>query len=89
MNLWGFTPSVIGELERGFGEFLADGPGAKDEFYLPVAVAEAVAAARARVRVVPAASRWCGMTSAADRETVRSSLAELTEEGVYPEQLWR
>jgi len=88
MNLWGFTPSVIGELKGRFKTFLAGAPGGKDEFYLPVAVAEVVAEGRARVRVVPAESRWCGMTSATDRGQVQRTLRELTDEGLYPEWLW-
>ncbi len=43
MNLWGFTPDLVGHLESGLHSFLKAKPGLKDEFYLPVAVGEAVA----------------------------------------------
>ena len=88
MNLWGFTPDLLGHLEDGFKEFLAAGPGPKDEFYLPVAVAEAVKAGTARVKVLPEGGRWCGMTSREDRETTAAVLKELVGQRVYPEKLW-
>jgi len=88
MNLWGFTPDLLGHLEDGFKEFLGAGPGPKDEFYLPVAVAEAVKAGTAKVKVLPEGGRWCGMTSREDRETTATVLKELVEQGVYPEKLW-
>lgn len=88
MNLWGFTPDLLGHLEDGFKEFLAAEPGPKDEFYLPVAVAEAVKAGSAKVKVLPDGGRWCGMTSRKDRETTAAVLRELVGQGVYPEKLW-
>ena len=88
MNLWGFTPDLLGHLEDGFKEFLAAGPGPKDEFYLPVAVGEAVSAGTARVKVLPEGGRWCGMTSPEDRETTAAVLRDLVEQRVYPEKLW-
>jgi hypothetical protein len=78
----------LGHLEDAFKEFLAAGPGPKDEFYLPVAVAEAVKAGTAKVKVLPEGGRWCGMTSREDRETTATVLKELVGQGVYPERLW-
>jgi hypothetical protein len=88
MNLWGFTPDLLGHLEDGFKEFLAAGPGLKDEFYLPVAVGEAVSAGTARVKVLPEGGRWCGMTSPEDREATAAVLRDLVKQRVYPEKLW-
>ncbi|MDB4305963.1 NTP transferase domain-containing protein [bacterium] len=88
MNLWGFTPDLLGYLEDAFKDFLAAGPGPKDEFYLPVAVAEAVRAGTAKVKVLPEGGRWCGMTSREDRETTTAVLRELVGQGVYPDKLW-
>ena len=88
MNLWGFTGSVMGHLERGFRAFLASKPGLKDEYYLPVAVREAVRAKGARVKVLDRGGRWCGMTSPEDRATTADVLRELVDEGIYPDNLW-
>ena len=88
MNLWGFTPDVLGHLEDGFKDFLDEGPKATDEYYLPVAVAEALRDNTARVKVLPQGGRWCGMTSRKDRETAAMVLQDLVFQGVYPEKLW-
>ena len=88
MNLWGFTPDLLGYLEDGFKEFLAAGPGPKDEFYLPVAVAKSVKAGTAKVKVLAEGGKWCGMTSREDRKTTATVLRELVGQGVYPEKLW-
>ncbi len=88
MNLWGFTPELTAELETGFRAFLGAGPGLKDEYYLPVAVGDAVNAGRARVTVLDEGGRWCGMTSPEDRTTTAKVLRELVAEGEYPENLW-
>ncbi len=88
MNLWGFTDSLVGHLERGFLTFLEAEPGPKDEYYLPVAVREAVGGGQARVKVLDEGGRWCGMTSREDRVETAKVLRELVDEGVYPERLW-
>ncbi len=88
MNLWGFTAELTAELETGFGAFLEGGPGLKDEYYLPVAVGEAVREERARVKVLDEGGRWCGMTSPEDRATTAAVLRDLVEAGEYPEKLW-
>jgi hypothetical protein len=88
MNLWAFTPELFGRLETGFREFLEAEPGAKDEYYLPVAVGRAVREGRAQVRILDEGGRWCGMTSPGDRAATAAVLRELVEAGEYPEQLW-
>ena len=88
MNLWGFTPDLIGHLERGLRTFLKAKPGLKDEYYLPVAVGDAVADQTARVKVLPEGGRWCGMTSPKDRASTAAVLKDLVDGGVYPEELW-
>jgi hypothetical protein len=88
MNLWGFGPEILDDLARRFQSFLAARPGPDDEFYLPLAVGAAVAEGTARVRVLSARSRWCGMTSAADLAGVKHTLADLVARGVYPSRLY-
>jgi UTP-glucose-1-phosphate uridylyltransferase len=85
MNLWGFTPAVFPALEREFVIFLrAHGSSLDAEFLLPVAVRSL----RASVRVLPARGSWCGVTYPADAPRVAAHLAELTERGEYPLDLW-
>jgi len=88
MNLWAFGPALFADLERRFEGFLSASPGPGDEFYLPMAVNEAIAEGLARVRVLEASGQWCGMTSREDRDLVAATLRGLVEQGVYPPKLW-
>ncbi len=90
MNMWGFTPSVFGELEERFARFLRVDREDLDraEFYLPVVVGELVAEGRARVRVLQTGEQWFGVTYRQDLAHTRSSIAALIAAGQYPAQLW-
>lgn len=88
MNLWAFTPEVFTGLDQAFRRFLASQPGESDECYLPEAVAGMIASGQVRVRVIPTASRWCGITYVEDRPRVEAELAELVRRGEYPAPLW-
>lgn len=89
MNLWGFTPELIPLLEKSFQEFLRSGPGSDEECLLPKVVGGAIRSGRARVRVLPSPSAWCGITSPEDLEIVRRRLATMVGDGRYPQALWR
>lgn len=89
MNAWAFTPAVFGVLREGFAAFRRQDGHQQDEFRLPTAVAEAIAAGRATVRVLPGADEWFGLTHPQDVRFVRRRLAELTAAGRYPAKLWR
>ncbi len=91
MNLFGFTPSFMGELEKIFQkalpEILRDNP-LKGEFFLPTAVSALIEAGRADVRLLLSRERWYGVTYREDRPGVAAALAEKTREGVFPSPLW-
>ncbi|HNQ22189.1 MAG TPA: NTP transferase domain-containing protein [Phycisphaerae bacterium] len=89
MNLWAFRPQFLRQALEGFTAFLrANGQTLDREFYLPVAVADVMRQGRARVRVLPARERWCGLTHRADRSAVTDMVRDLVARGVYPERLW-
>jgi len=88
MNLWGFGHEVLAVLEEGFCRFLGSRPADDQECYLPMVVGEAVTAGVASVAVLPTVSQWCGITSAADLNAVRATMARLVAEGIYPDHLW-
>lgn len=90
MNCWAFPAGSLDRFEQMFIQFLKEkGQEMKSEFYLPMAVDEMVAKGEADVKVLPTKDRWYGMTYAADHEMVKAALAELTENGVYPAQMWQ
>jgi len=93
MNCWGFTPEIMQDLGAEFGAFLA-GPGSgagadRAEFYLPAAVSALIGRDAARVRVLPTASRWFGVTYREDRPRVERALAEEVRRGKYPRSLFQ
>lgn len=88
MNLWAFTPAIFPLLDASFRRFLEAAPGATGESYLPDAVQQALDRRETRVRVLPTASRWCGVTYAADRAWVQRELAAAVARGEYPGELW-
>lgn len=89
MNFWGFDQTVFAALEAGFEAFAAgEAAATAGEFNLPDAVGRAVSRGEARVRVVPVAGPWIGLTHPQDLAHAAASIASLRERGVYPASLW-
>ncbi|MBQ6997436.1 MAG: nucleotidyltransferase [Oscillospiraceae bacterium] len=91
MNMWGYTPAMLDELEARFPAFLekalATNP-AKAEFFLPLAVEQLLREEKATVKVLESPDKWYGVTYAADKPQVVAALKEMTEKGLYPDGLW-
>ena len=92
MNLFGFTPSLMTELEKGFEAFcaneLANNPE-KAEFGLPMEVSRLIAEGKAKVKLLSSGERWYGVTYAADKPVVVEAIRKMTAQGLYPEALWK
>lgn len=91
MNMWGIPVSFIGELEKGFPEFLAgikEGD-IKSEYLLPRIIDKMVMEGKVRVRVLETSDKWFGVTYKEDKPTVADSLRRLIADGVYPEKLYQ
>ena len=92
MNMWGFTPSFLEELQKGFPDFMANQVPQnpmKAEYLLPRSVDALLKAGKATVKVLTSADRWYGVTYAADKPMVVAALAIFREEGKYPDGLWK
>lgn len=89
MNIWGFSKSLLKELETGFVEFLKNelpkNP-LKAEYYLPVAVDNLLKEGKASVRVLNSQDKWFGVTYKEDKKMVVESIGRLKEQGLYPEE---
>lgn len=89
MNMWGFSESIIKELEVGFRKFLQEelpkNP-LKGEYFLPFAVDELLKAGKASVQVLSSMDKWYGVTYKEDKEMVVNAIAELKKQGLYPEE---
>ena len=92
MNMFGFSPSFLRELEERFPLFLKyemPKDPAKKEFLLPMTVGFLLKEDCARVKVLPSSDRWYGVTYAADKKAVQEALRDMTGKGMYPaEGLW-
>lgn len=91
MNMWGFTKSILGELENRFGAFLDKNLPVnpmKCEYFLPFVVDELLKADLAEVTVLKSVDRWYGVTYKEDKETVVKAIRDLKDKGLYPEKLW-
>lgn len=91
MNLWGYTPSFLRELQARFPVFLSKSVPlnpARAEFYLPMVVSALLQEGRASVTVLTSEDKWYGITYAADKPKVVAALHELTQAGKYPDGLW-
>ena len=89
MNLWGFSKSILTELESGFVEFLKNelpGNPKKAEYFLPFAVDALLQEGKATVQVLTSQDKWYGVTYKEDKEMVVKAIAGLKEQGLYPEE---
>lgn len=91
MNMWGFTRSIMKELENRFIVFLQEDlpkNPQKAEFFLPFAVDEMLQEKKAVVDVLKTPDVWHGVTYKEDKPQVMEAIRQLKEEGVYPSSLW-
>ncbi|XCP87196.1 sugar phosphate nucleotidyltransferase [Roseburia hominis] len=91
MNMWGFTRSILEEIQAGFPAFLKKGLAEnpmKCEYYLPAVVSTLLGEGRATVAVLPCADKWYGVTYKEDKPVVVEAIKRMKEEGLYPEKLW-
>ena len=92
MNFWGFTPSMMQEMENGFPAFLdkatAENP-LKGEYFLPGVVDRLISENKADVRVLSSMDRWYGVTYKEDLDAVKAALQSMKDKGEYPDVLWK
>ena len=90
MNFWGFTPEFMGELERGFKDFLSniEGNERKAEYLLPTIVDGMLKEKRVDLSVLQSDDRWFGVTYKEDVPYVKEAFLQLIKQGVYEENLY-
>lgn len=91
MNMWGFRPEYLQQLEQGFRDFfrkeVPENP-LKSEFLIPIHVGDLLEADGISVKVLPTDDTWYGMTYKEDVPEVRKSFAKLIQDGIYTEELF-
>ena len=91
MNMWGFTESILKELQKHFPAFLEKGIKGnplKCEYFLPEVVSGLLADGKATVAVLPSADKWYGVTYKEDKPVVVAAIRSMKDNGIYPEKLW-
>jgi dTDP-glucose pyrophosphorylase len=91
MNMWGFTTSILDELQTGFVEFLSnleDNPE-KKEYLLPTIVDGLIKSGKANVTLLESKDKWFGVTYKEDKGVVVDSFKQLIADGVYPVKLFQ
>ncbi len=92
MNMWGFAPGFMELLAEQFPDFLENtlpGNPEKAEFLLPRSVGTMVEQGKGTITVLKSHDKWYGVTYAADKPKVVEALRHLTEQGCYPQGLWK
>lgn len=90
MNMWGFTPDILTELDRRFTDFLKGlgGSSLTAEYLLPEIVDQLIKEGLAEVSVLHTDDKWFGVTYQEDKPFVIDSFTKLTKQGVYPKHLF-
>ena len=91
MNMWGFTESILKELQKHFPAFLEKGikeNPLKCEYFLPEVVSGLLADGKATVAVLSSADKWYGVTYKEDKPVVVAAIRSMKDNGIYPEKLW-
>jgi len=92
MNMFGFSHSMLDELENRFAPFLEKGireNPLKCEYLLPRVVDELLEEGKISMEILPTTDKWYGVTYADDMPGVRSAIAQLIKSGAYPERIGR
>lgn len=92
MNFWGFTPSMMKEMEDRFPAFLdkalVENP-LKGEYFLPGVVDTLIQEGKAEVKILKSTDRWYGITYKEDKQGVVDALQSMKDKGIYPQVLWK
>lgn len=91
MNMWGFTASILKELQAHFPAFLTKGLATnplKCEYFLPEVVSGLLADKKATVTVLSSEDKWYGVTYKEDKPVVVHAIQTMKDQGLYPEKLW-
>lgn len=89
MNFFCFTPDFVNWSEQEYYKFLDKNINElKAEFLIPEVADVLIKSGEGVVKMIPTAAKWFGVTFKEDAPIVKAALQQLTDEGVYPVNLW-
>ena len=92
MNMWGYTSDFLDIIQADFPRFFREEVPAnplKSEMFLPMTIGKLLKEDACTVQVLDTADKWFGVTYAADKPAVVAALRAMTEQGLYPDGLWK
>jgi dTDP-glucose pyrophosphorylase len=90
MNFFCYHPKFIDLCEEQFQKFLDEqGQSMKGEFLIPTMTDYFIKSGNGKVRVIPTAAKWFGVTYKEDAPVVQAAVAHLVEKKEYPANLWK
>ena len=91
MNMWGFQPELLREIETRFPPFLDSAMVSnpmKGEYLLPNVVRDLLGEGAVTVKVLSSPDKWYGVTYREDKPGVEQAMREKAAAGLYPIPLW-
>ncbi|WP_449440060.1 nucleotidyltransferase family protein [Pedobacter steynii] len=89
MNFFCFTPAFVDWSELEYYKFLAANlDDLKAEFLIPEVADKLINSGTGAIKMIPTQARWFGVTFKEDAPIVKAQLQKLSDEGVYPANLW-
>ena len=91
MNFWGFRANIFEVFEKCFKEFLEYNKNdlQKCEYYLTIPPKKCIDENISKIKVIETTSSWYGVTYQEDKAETAKSISELTNLGIYPNNLWQ
>jgi choline kinase len=89
MNFFCFGSQFIDLCLAGFQPFLSEkGQELKSEYLMPKMADSFIKSSAGIIELVPTSAKWFGVTYKEDAPVVQSSIDNLVQNGVYPNNLW-
>lgn len=90
MNMLLFTPSIFTFIENNFASFLENNKDnlEKCEYLIPDVLFKTITEEYATARVLETTATWYGVTYKEDADSVKTALATMVKDNIYPNNLW-
>ena len=91
MNMLLFDTSIFDYIDSKFEKFLTNNKNdlEKCEYLIPDVLFESIDEGFSTCEIIPTTSTWHGVTYKEDTEKVKDALKEMSNNGIYPQDLWK
>lgn len=90
MLMYGLRKELVNYLVEQIPDFFKNMKDPiKDEYLLPDVLDKYLNDNNTKMKVIPTNAKWYGVTYKEDAENVKSALQKMTDDGIYPYDLWK